>query len=198
MTANALRLAALVVLCGCTTTQAPDVETWIIRPEFSTEPVEHDADAVVLELARVDVAPHVNGVTIIRANRQVDHLLYHRWAAPVGETVSSWIRERLQRSPRVAAVLGRRDGIETDGRLVIEVVRFEFVDDGAGGSQAMVELWGTLAWANGSAVLRGLTGQQSLGTSTGAELPAAMSSALAQAVDQLTHRVERALSRADR
>jgi len=187
----------LVVFASCTASPAPVVETWIVRRASSAEATGPTDGALLVRIAHVDVAAHVKGVTIVRADGEVDHLVYHQWAAPVGEMVESWVRERLQESPRVAAVLGDRDELPPQVRLVLEVRRFEFVEDASGAATAEVELSGSLTGpAFGTelgVVLRGITGRHGVAIAAGEELPVAMSAALHEAVEALAARVDAAL-----
>lgn len=194
-----LTVAILVsaAIGGCTATQAPEVETWLVRPP-TPKPAAPSPDALAIQLAPIDVAAHIQGVTVIRDDGKVDHLVYHRWAAPVGAMVTSWVRERLQASALVTAVLGPRDGGLERSTLILEVRRFEFIEAADGSSVAEVELWGTLSWPRGRPdgikmrVLRGLRGRAPVDSATGPALPAAMTAALVQAVEALTAEVESA------
>lgn len=180
-------LLLLVVLTGCGTAPPPPVDSWIVRREPAVAASEKDTGAAVVAITGVDVAAHLDGIVVQRSDGKMDTLIFHRWAAPVGEMVRAWVRSRLAESSRVRGVVGAGDSC--DLRIRLEVRRFEFVETPSG-AEAVVELWGLI----GQVPFGPITATETLGEPSGAGLPAAMSAALGGAVDRLVPLVESASS----
>ena len=175
-------LLLLFLLAGCGTATIA-VDSWIVR-RSSAATGTSDADAVVVGLTGVEVASHLGGIVVQRLNGEIDSLVYHRWAAPVGEMVRAWIRSRLSESPRIRGIVGPGDSSRV--RVRVEVRRFEFVETGAGTSDATVELWGIV----GDRPFGPILATESIAEAAGEQLPAAMAGALGRAVERLVPLVE--------
>ena len=194
-------LLLLFLLAGCGTATIA-VDSWIVR-RGSAATGTSDADAVVVGLTGVEVASHLGGIVVQRLNGEIDTLVYHRWAAPVGEMVRAWIRSRLSESPRIRGIVGPGDSSRV--RVRVEVRRFEFVETGAGTSDATVELWGEIHTdhTGPKGQIRGdrepfgpIVATETAEVTAGEYLPVAMAVALGRAIETLVPIVEAAASAA--
>lgn len=174
-----------LLLAACGSAPLPDGDAYFLVPpqeDPEARPVEGAPD---LQIADVDAAGHLQGIAILRPDKRLDTLVYHRLAAPIEETVSAWMQARLLATGRFREVVGPRSVGRTKLRLGLKVARFEIVERAEGLATAHVHLEGVVTDEKRSVVWSGWTEGRSPVHDTELDVPALVA-ALERALDVAT------------
>jgi ABC-type uncharacterized transport system auxiliary subunit len=184
-------LLCTVLLSACTLDPAPPSHAYLVRQDGG-EPVAADPQGPLIQIIGIDVASHIQGMTVIRPDGQVDTLVYLRWASPVSEMVENWLRDSLLASGRFRGVIGTSMASGSSTEVAVSVQRFEIEELSLGEARARVSLEG---WRRGGATDLGWVplgrheGSAPITAATGAAYANAMALALDTAVNSLAARL---------
>lgn len=197
MTASGVRIISAViavsVASGCSSAPTPETHLYVLRDEPEPEFTGARGEGLPLLIARVDVAAHIDGITIARAGGKIDHLVYHRFAAPVAEMAARRLQSALEATGAFSRVLPPETQGWPDLLLRLQVRRLEIEDLPGRQPAAAAVLEGELTRRDSRAILwSGRTGATAPVAGPGVEgMVEALNEALGKAVQDLARAVAR-------